>query len=55
MKRNKPAKRRDRRTGESPYARHHKREFLYSSGYYDWRRKHTAKKANAEKEHRPSA
>jgi len=30
-------KRRDRRTSLSPYARHGKREYLYSAGYRAWK------------------
>lgn len=37
MKRNKPPKRRDRRTGLSPYARYAKKPVRYSAEYYDWR------------------
>jgi hypothetical protein len=37
MKRNKPPKRRDRRTGLSPYARYAKKPARYSTAYYEWR------------------
>ncbi len=36
MKRSKPAKRRDRTAGRSPYQRHGKREYLYSNAYQSW-------------------
>lgn len=32
-----PAKRRMRKTGESPYARHNKGEYIYSAEYRSWR------------------
>lgn len=38
MKRPKPAKRRDRSTGQSPYVRHRKREYLYSQRYREWKK-----------------
>lgn len=37
MKRIKPAKRRDRKTGLSPYARHNKWPYEYSAAYKAWR------------------
>lgn len=36
MKRPSIAKRRDRRTGLSPYVRHRKREYLYSPALRNW-------------------
>ena len=32
------AKRRDRRVGVSPYKRHSKAPYRYSTAYYEWRR-----------------
>ena len=43
MKRAPQGKRRDRRTGQSPYARHGKRETTYSPAYYAWLAKITGK------------
>lgn len=37
MKRNKPPKRRDRRTGLSPYAKYNKKPVRYSTEYHEWR------------------
>ena len=39
MKRTKVKKRRDRKTGESPYAKYNKAPYQYSSEYYAWRSK----------------
>lgn len=47
MKRNNPAKRKDRRTGMSPYARHGKREYLYSGAYQEWRAQFVKRERNA--------
>jgi hypothetical protein len=43
MKRKHSPKRRDRRTGMSPYRRHAKREFLYSQGLRSWEASYTGK------------
>lgn len=46
MKRAKQPRRRDRRSGQSPYQRHGKAPFRYSAGYYECFRKvanHVAK------------
>jgi hypothetical protein len=48
MKRQHAPKRRDRKSGESPYARHRKREYSYSSQYHEWRRSVTGKASRAE-------
>jgi hypothetical protein len=37
MKRAYPKKRRNRKTGLSPYVRHAKREFAYSAAYMSWK------------------
>ncbi len=37
MKRQQPRKLRDRRTGQSPYARYHKRPHTYSPALQQWR------------------
>jgi hypothetical protein len=37
MKRAKPAKRRQRRTGLSPYARYGKKPYTYSADYQQWK------------------
>lgn len=34
--RNRPKARRNRRSGQSPYQRHAKAPYLYSSAYKDW-------------------
>jgi hypothetical protein len=39
MKRNKPAQRRARASGVSPYARYHKAPYQYSAAYHAWKRK----------------
>ena len=39
MKRKQPRKLRDRRTGQSPYARYGKRPYAYSANYADWKRR----------------
>lgn len=36
MKLNYKPKRRDRSTGQSPYARHSKAPYVYSAAYRDW-------------------
>lgn len=51
MKRNKPAKRRDRKTGESPYAKHKKTPYRYSTAYHEWRSR-TLRRAGREVEAR---
>ena len=42
-KRASPKKRRDRRSGQSPYARYSKTETIYSPQYYAWYREATGK------------
>lgn len=45
MKRIKPAKLRDRRSGQSPYARRKKVPYHYSAEYYQWKRKYVKESA----------
>jgi hypothetical protein len=35
-KRTQSSKRRDRKSGVSPYSRYQKQEYRYSAGYYQW-------------------
>jgi len=46
-----PRARRARRTGQSPYAKHRKREYKYSPSYYAWRRQVTGKAHRLEAAH----
>jgi hypothetical protein len=55
MKRDKPAKRRDRRTGLSPYQRHGKREYRYSASYYAWKARFVRKAARENADGRAAA
>lgn len=50
MKRAKIARRRDRKSGQSPYARHGKAPYRYSSQYYDWFRSVAKRVANSQTE-----
>ena len=47
MKRANPPKRRDRRSGQSPYQRHAKAPYRYSAAYYDWFRSVTHRVAKS--------
>ena len=43
MKRKHPLKRRDRKTGVSPYVKYQKAPYRYSADYYEWRSRHVKK------------
>lgn len=47
MKRASIPKRRDRSSGQSPYAKYGKREYEYSQKYRDWHRANRASKKEA--------
>lgn len=49
MKRYHAPKRRDRKTGQSPYDRHDKAECRYSPAYYSWRGQHVRTAEHAER------
>ena len=49
MKRPSRPKRRQRRTGESPYAKYNKAPYLYSAGYKQWKAKHLRANGRADK------
>lgn len=54
MKRKHAPRRRDRKTGESPYAKHGKREYAYSANYREWHNAHRmggAKQRHGEQAH----
>lgn len=44
MKRTLPRKLRDRRGGVSPYQRHQKAPYRYSTAYYEWRNRISRRK-----------
>lgn len=44
-------KRRQRRTGMSPWARHNKREYVYSSAYQQWAIEYRPRKLSQGKSH----
>ena len=46
MKRPKPAKRRDRKTGESPYMKYGKAPYRYSAEYRSWKSHYVKEKHN---------
>lgn len=51
MKRNYPAKRRDRRANLSTYCRNKKQPAQYSAAYYEWRRGVAMNAAKGEERH----
>ena len=50
MKRATAPRRRDRRSGMSPYQRHGKAPFRYSTRYYEWFRQIVGKVAKSQQE-----
>jgi len=50
MKRAYPSKRRDRKSGQSPYARHAKAPYRYSPAYYQWFKETAGHVAKSQKE-----
>lgn len=51
MKRPKPTRRRDRKTGQSPYAKHNKRPCAYSHEYNEWKDHLVGRAKRQEREH----
>jgi len=52
MKKHHEPRRRDRKSGQSPYQRHAKAPYRYSASYYDWFKALTKKVAKSAEEGR---